>query len=96
MLFKGENKRKANLDNYRAITLPSCLLKLLERILLTRIHPLQGGFQKCLGSLMTYFMLREAIYFAKENSSKLYVCFLDVKKAFDRVWHDGINYISLE
>ena len=57
MLFKGGNKRKDNPDNYKAITLSSCLLKLLERILLTRIdniqpqiHPLQGGFQKGLES----------------------------------------------
>ena len=55
-LFKGGNKRKDNLDNYRAITLSSVILKIFERILLTRIqlfddlrppiHPLQGGFQK--------------------------------------------------
>ena len=58
-LFKGGNKRKDNPDNYRAITLSSVILKLLERILLTRVelfnvlnpplHPLQGGFRKNLG-----------------------------------------------
>ena len=41
---------------------------------------------------MTSFLLRESIYFAKENSSKLFVCFLDVKKAFDHVWHEGLFY----
>lgn len=55
-LFKGGNKRKDDPDSYRAITLSSVILKLLERILLTRIqlfenitqpiHCLQGGFQK--------------------------------------------------
>ena len=41
---------------------------------------------------MTSFLLRESIFFAKENSSKLFVCFLDVKKAFDHVWHEGLFY----
>lgn len=101
-LFKGGNKRKDDPDNYRAITLSSVVLKLLERILLTRIqlfdnvtqpiHSLQGGFQKNLGCLMTSFLLRESIYFANENRSKLFVCFLDVKKAFDHVWHEGLFY----
>ena len=53
-LFKGGNKIRDNPDNYRAVTLSSVVLKLLERLLLTRIelfdsirpplHPLQGGF----------------------------------------------------
>ena len=53
-LFKGGNKRKDDPDSYRAITLSSVILKLLETILLTRIqlfenitqpiHSLQGGF----------------------------------------------------
>lgn len=101
-LFKGGGKRKDNPDNYRAITLSSVLLKLLERVLLTRIqlfneisppiHPLQGGYRKNLGCLMTSFALKESTHFAKENSSKLYICFLDVKKAFDTVWHQGLYY----
>ena len=41
---------------------------------------------------MSSFLLRESISYAKENGSKLYVCFLDIKKAFDCVWHDGLFY----
>ena len=101
-LYKGGNKTKADPDSYRAITLSSVLLKLLERVVLTRIqlfdtltppiHALQGGFQKNIGCLMTSFLLRESIFYAKENGSKFYVCFQDVKKAFDCVWHDGLIY----
>ena len=28
----------------------------------------------------------------KENKSKLYLCFLDTRKAFDTVWHKGLFY----
>ena len=39
---------------------------------------------------MTSFCVKEAISFCKENRSKLYACFLDVRKAFDTVWHLGL------
>ncbi|MES9880824.1 MAG: reverse transcriptase family protein [Sedimenticola sp.] len=97
-LFKGGNKKKDDPNNYRAITLSSVILKLYERILLSRMelqvqppmNKLQGGFQKQIGCVMTSLMLKECIHFAKEHDSKLYVCFLDVKKAFDTVWHAGL------
>ena len=102
LYLKGGNRRKDNPDNYRAITLSSVLLKLLERILLTRIelfddisppiHSVQGGFKKQQGCLITSFIVKEAIQYAKEKNSKVYACFLDVKKAFDQVWHDGLFY----
>ena len=101
-LFKGGNKRKDNPDNYRAITLSSVILKILERILLTRIelfdsiqpplHPLQAGFRKQIGCTMTSFLARESLCFAKENGSKVYACYLDIRKAFDQVWHEGMFY----
>ncbi|MCG7874961.1 MAG: reverse transcriptase family protein, partial [Candidatus Thiodiazotropha endolucinida] len=98
-LFKGGNKRKDDPNNYRAIRLTSTILKLLERILLKRIiadngpfNPLQGGFQMNMGCNMTSLLLQESVYFAKENGSKLYICFLDAKKAFDKVWHDGLFF----
>ena len=102
-VFKGGNKRKDDPNSYRAITLTSALLKLYERVLHTRLvnsvpqalNPLQGGFQKHMGCNMTSFLLQESVHYAKENNSKLYVCFLDVKQAFDNVWHDGL-FLKLE
>ncbi|MEW8547363.1 MAG: reverse transcriptase family protein, partial [Candidatus Thiodiazotropha sp.] len=96
-LYKGGSKRKDDPNSYRAITLTSSILKLFERILLQRImsvqrpfNPLQGGFQKGMGCNMTSFLLQESVHYARENGSKLYVCFLDAQKAFDKVWHDGL------
>ena len=101
-LHKGGRKRKDDPNNYRAITLSSVILKLYERILLHRLEASlhlsekldkqQGGFQKQIGCVMTSFCVKEAISFCKENRSKLYACFLDVRKAFDTVWHLGLFY----
>ena len=41
---------------------------------------------------MTSFLVKEAIQFAKEKGSKVNTCFLDVRKAFDQVWHNGLFY----
>jgi hypothetical protein len=54
------------------------------------INDLQGGFRKGMGCLMTSFLLRESNNYVCENDSKLYSCFLDVRKAFDCVWHDAL------
>ena len=97
-IHKGGRKSKSDLNNYKAITLISCILKLLERILLPRVekamnaplHSLQGGFRAGLGCSMSSLMLKECISFAKENHSKLFVCFLDVQKASDCVWHNDL------
>ncbi|XP_045157960.2 uncharacterized protein LOC123524101 [Mercenaria mercenaria] len=92
-MHKGGNKSRDDPNNYRAITLTSTVLKLFEMVLVERtkpfilqsLSPQQGGFQEKLGCLMTSFVLRESIWFSKENSSKLHICFLDAKQAFDRV-----------
>ena len=97
-LHKGGRKSKSDPNNYRAITLSSCILKLFERILLQRaeaalnvpISPLQGGFRAGLCCNMSSLKLRKCISFSKENHSKLFVCFLDVHKTFDCVWHHGL------
>ncbi len=77
-LHKGGKKRKDNPDNYRAITLTSTILKLLERALCNRIEnkmtsqlsAQQGGFQKGIGVKMTSFLLRETILHAANDLPK--------------------------
>ena len=36
--------------------------------------------------MMKAFIVREAVHFTKDHGSKLYMCFLDIHQAFDRVW----------
>ena len=87
-LHKGGKKRTDDLNNYRAITLTSVILKLFETVIVERskhtilanLSPQQGGFQQNLGCILTFFILRESLYFAREYSSQLYVCFLDCRQ----------------
>ena len=41
---------------------------------------------------MTSFSLRECLNYSRKNSSPVYMCFLDTRQAFDKVWHDGLFY----
>ena len=79
-LYKGGGKPRKDSGSYRAITLPSFILKLYENVLFKRLlksiakplHPLQGGFQPNMGSTMTSFILTESISYCKEAYSKLF------------------------
>ena len=55
-----------------------------------KIHPLQGGFRPGFSCLHSAFILQEAISFVHERKKKAFVAFLDVRKAFDTVWHAGL------
>ena len=69
---------------------------MITNVKLTRA--LQSGFQPNMGCMMTSFMVRESIHFAKKQGSKLFMCFLDIRQAFDRVWQDLliVKYIARE
>ena len=66
------------------------LLKLHECNLTKPFSALQGGFRQKIGCNLTSVMLKECCLYAKETHSKLYACFLDVQKAFDKIWHNGL------
>ncbi len=83
---------------YRGISIASVLTNIFERVLLDNfvepvqslLHELHGGFREGLGTGHTSFLLHEALVQARSNRSKCYVAFLDAKKAFDTVWHEGL------
>ena len=96
-ILKSHNKDPSNPSNYRGISLLSAISKVFEKLLLSRLHdlteslnPLQGGFRSGYSCLHTAFILQEAIASQREKKKKVYVAFLDAKKAFDTVWHTGL------
>ena len=54
--------------------------------------PQQQGFQKQLSCNTAAFNLQETILYNLELNSNVYVAFLDIRKAFDTVWHDALLY----
>ena len=83
---KGHNKDLSLPNNYRGITILSNLSKVLEKLLLLKIHQLDSPpqFRDQVG------ILQEAIQSLREKGKKAYVAHLDVRKAFDTVWHQGL------
>ena len=98
ILFK--EGRKSNLNNYRGITLLSMLGKILAGILNNRLWEVvnrfeiltesQAGFRK--GYYRTtdhLFTLTTLIdHYTTKNKKSLFLCFIDFKKAFDKVDHE--------
>ena len=101
-LFKGKGAKASNKDNCRGITL---FPKIYEMVLLNRLKNyakqnrlfsnLQFGFQEGVGCTEASFTILESINHMLERGSKVFGCFLDVCKAFDKVWIDDhcINYL---
>ena len=93
-LHKGGTKDNPN--NYRGISVTSCLAKLFTSILNTRltvlrdeyklISPNQAGFRKHFGTRDNLFVMDTLISKYTSENKRLYSCFIDFKKAFDSVW----------
>ena len=101
-LFKGKGIKANDKNNYRDITLFPTLCKIYEMILLNRLEKfavdkgyfsqLQFGFSEGVGCIEASFTILETINHMLEQGSKVFGCFLDVWKAFDKVWVDGLLY----
>ena len=91
----GKNKSVdlTSQDYYRPIAINSVLSKIFEIILLNWYSNLfstsdnQFGLQRKLSTDMCIFMFKQVVEYYRNLSSSVYVCFLDVHKAFDRVNH---------
>ena len=90
-LFKGKGAKANNEDNYRGITLLPTLCKIYEMMLLDRLQrfaidneyfsELQFGFREGVGCIEASFAILETINHMRERGSKVFSCFLDVRKA---------------
>lgn len=96
------NKQENALTSYRPISLLATFSKLFERILLERIKPLlemqniipeyQFGFRTSHGTPEQCHRIINVISDAFERKKYCSAVFLDVKQAFDKVWHTGLLY----
>ena len=101
-IFKSGDKRDP--ANHRGICISSCLGKLFSAVLNSRLtnyiednnimNKAQIGFMANHRTTDHIFTLRTLIdkHVTHTTSGKLYTCFVDFKKAFDSIWHDGLLY----
>ena len=92
-IYKGKGET-CNLDNQRGLFLSSCLLKFYEKIILNRITPIiedktftefQGGGRSNRSTRDQLFILRSLIDLKIFKKEKLYLQFMDLSKAFDKM-----------
>lgn len=97
---KGDIK---DCNNYRAITLLSCMGKLfITSVLNERLKKFtdvnaimresQAGFRHEYSTLDHIFVLKSVIEWFKWKKKKLFCLFIDYAKAFDMVWREGLWY----
>ncbi len=89
-------------SNYRGITVSSCLGKLFTRVINNRLNEFlikngvisvnQIGFSPGKRTCDHIFVLKVLLDQAKYKKNHLYMCFVDLKSAFDTVWREGLLY----
>lgn len=100
--IRKPNKPASHPNSYRPISLLSSLSKILERIILTRLNqhlicndiipPEQHGFRTQFSTITQLHTLTSHIKNSLTNKLSTGLISLDIEKAFDRVWFNGLTY----
>ena len=101
MLIKPD-KPPSQTTSYRPISLLSAIMKLFERVIEKRLRKhledngffskYQSGFRKSKSTNDHLFRLSQTIMESFNRGEHVIAAFLDVEKAFDNVWHNGLRY----
>jgi hypothetical protein len=97
-IFKKDDK--SLVSNYRPISLLSCIGKVQERIVYMHLYKYlkenqlltwkNSGFKELDSAINQLLFITDKIHKAIEAGKEICLVFLDVSKAFDRVWHSGL------
>ena len=101
MLLKPD-KPPSLTTSYRPISLMSSIMKLFERVIEQRlpsyledigfINKYQSGFRQNKSTDDHLFRLSQSVMESLNRGEHVVAAFLDVEKAFDNVWHNGLRY----
>ena len=96
------HKPKTDPNNYRPITLNSCICKTLERIIngglnnyleaKGLVNEFQGAFRQDRGTHDQIFRVYNSVKLNSRKGKATAAVFLDIAQAFDSVWHKGLKY----
>ena len=90
-IIKDKKKSANHSNNYRLIAISSLILKLMDLLILEllgdklNVSTLQFGFQPGSSTTMCTWTLTESINYFSNRGTPLYLCFLDLTKAFDHL-----------
>lgn len=100
IMIEKPGKNPEQIESYRPISLLSIIAKVYERIIHTRLNCCinfeqlipdnQFGFREKHSTIQQVHRLSDQIRQALENREYCPATFLDVSRAFDRVWHAGL------
>ena len=101
MLIRPD-KPPSQTTSYRPISLLSAIMKLFKRVIKKRLQKhlkdngffskYQSGFRKSKSTNDHFFHLSQTIMESFNRGRYVIAAFLDVEKAFDNVWHNGLRY----
>ena len=95
-LVKDNHKSLSDMNNYRPIALASLVSKLLECIILERCKNLlttsdnQFAYKSKHSTDMALFLFKQISEQYKSKNTPVFVCAMDMSKAFDRVCHERL------
>jgi len=78
-------------SNYRPVAIATAVSKIVEKLLLSRFCDLiessdfQFGFKKYHSTDLCIFALKEVVNYYRTLNTPTFICFIDIKSAFDRV-----------
>ena len=97
-IFKKDDRQLKS--NYRPVSLLNAFSKITEKVVFTRVYnfqldinflnPLQSGFRPGDSTVNQLVYMVHNIYDAFERGKEVRMVYLDISKAFDRVWHKGL------
>ena len=89
-IFKGKRDAMSR-GAYREVKLLEHAMKIVEKVLerrmrrMVKVDEMQFGFMASKGKIDAVFILRRLQEEYLDKEKKLYMCFVDLEKAFDRV-----------
>ena len=102
IMIKKPSKGNTDQNNYRSVNLLSSVSKIFEKIIHTRlishlnatdaIPHCQFGFKPNYSTTQQLLRITEHIINEFKKKEHTGTAFLDIAKAFDKVWHDGLLY----
>ncbi|VDI74910.1 Hypothetical predicted protein [Mytilus galloprovincialis] len=101
-VYKNKGDKKNIMSNYRPIALLSSVSKILEKVIYKAIYEFcefndlliseNSGFKKNDSTVNQLITITHEIYKSLDSGKDVCTIFLDVSKAFDKVWHKGLIF----